>query len=126
MPASSHSPYWFLIVFGLVAAVFPLMPLLLAQLWFKFFAPGKPGPDKNAAYECGLAQEGDAWIQMKIHYYLYAIVFLIVDVEAVILFPFAVAYSGLGWEAVAATFGFVLMLTLGIVWAWGRGFLEWE
>ena len=125
MPANPP-PHLFLVVFGLMALAFPLLPLILARLWFRFFAPRKPGPVKNASYECGLVSKGDVWIQMKVHYYLYAIIFLIVDVEAVFLFPIAVAYSGLGWEACVAIVIFVLMLAAGLVWAWVRDYLEWK
>ena len=59
------------------------------------FSPRKPGPSKNAIYECGLESTGDAWIQFKPGYYLYAIIFLIFDVEAIFLLPFAVAFTGL-------------------------------
>jgi len=120
------SPYWFLVVFGAVALVFPLIPLALARLWFLVFSPQKPSKEKNAVYECGLESKGDSWMQMKIHYYLYAIVFLIVDVEAVFLIPFAAAYAALPVGAIVAMLFFVLLVAEGLVWAWGRGFLEWK
>ena len=128
MDPQNYTPLWFLAVFGLVALVFPLVPLALAQLWFRFFAPPKPGASKNATYECGLVSTGDTWGSHKVHYYLYAIVFLIVDVETIFLLPFAVAFKGeeIGLGACLAMFVFVLLLAESLVWAWSRRFLEWK
>src|ERR1022692_2807057 len=77
-----------IVVLLLAAVAFALFTLLLAWLWARFFSPRKPGPSKNAIYECGLESEGDAWIQFKPGYYLYGIIFLVFDVEAVFLLPF--------------------------------------
>jgi len=119
-------PYGFLALFLGVAIAFPLIMLGVAWLWVKCFQPAKPGVLKNATYECGLASTGDAWIQFKAHYYLYAILFLIFDVEVLFLLPFAVAFSGLPAGALIAMFVFVLLLAEGLVWAWHRGYLEWK
>src|SRR5207302_8832174 len=87
--------YLFIVVFAGVALVFPSMPLILAWMWQRFFQPAKPGAEKNATYECGVESLGEAQIQFRSQYYLYAIIFLIFDVEAVFLVPFAVAFTGL-------------------------------
>jgi len=121
----SPHPYAFLAVFAAVAVAFPLAALGLAQLWFRLFQPAKPGDTKNAVYECGLAPTGDSWIQFKAHYYLYAILFLIFDVELHFLLPFAVAFTTLPAGALLAMLVFILMLAEGLVWAWHRGHLEW-
>ena len=111
----------------LVAAVgFALAPLALAWLWAKAFSPHKPGPSKNAVYECGLEPTGDAWIQFKPGYYLYAIIFLVFDVEAIFLLPFAVAFTGLSWAACIAMLVFLLLLVEGLVWAWQKNVLVWN
>jgi len=122
---SSH-PYAFLAVFAAVAVAFPLAALGAAQLWFRVFQPAKPGPTKNAVYECGLPPTGDSWIQFKAHYYLYAILFLIFDVELLFLLPFAVAFTALPAGALAAMAVFIVLLAEGLVWAWHRGHLEWR
>src|SRR5215472_11357632 len=84
------------VVILLVAAVgFALAPLALAWLWAKKFSPKKPGEEKNATNECGLQSKGDAWVQFRSEYYLYAIIFLVFDVETIFLLPFAVAFPGL-------------------------------
>lgn len=119
-------PYLFLAVFLVVAVVFPLVPLALAHLWAKKFAPAKPGPVKNAIYECGLESKGDAWILFKSEYYIYGIIFLIFDVEAIFLFPFAVAFTQLSAGAFVAMMVFLLLLVEGLVWAWQKGVLTWE
>src|SRR4029079_17373988 len=95
MPAASDS-YLPVIILMFAAVGFALGPLLLAWLWAKKFSPPKPGADKGAIYECGLESKGDAWIQFKSEYYLYAIIFLIFDVETIFLLPFAVAFTSLG------------------------------
>jgi len=89
------------------------------------FSPNKPGHEKNATYECGLESKGDAWIQFGASYYLYAIVFLVFDVEAVFLLPFAVAFTGLTLGASIAMLVFLLLLVEGLVWACQKGVLTW-
>jgi len=125
MVGSGH-PYLFLLVMGVVAVAFCLTPLLLARLWAVLFSPPKPGIEKQAPYECGVRSEGDAWVRFHSGYYLYALVFLVFDVEALFLLPFAVAFTGLSAGAVVAMLGFVLLLAEGLVWAWRKGVLEWR
>lgn len=111
----------------MAAAVgFAFTPLLLARLWATFFSPRKPGPDKNATYECGLESKGDAWVQFKSEYYLYAIIFLIFDVETIFLLPFAVAFTGLGAGAFLSLMVFLFLLVAGLLWAWKKGVLTWR
>ena len=93
------NPYLFIVVFAGVAFMFPLLPLALAWMWRKFFQPPKPGAEKNAIYECGVESLGEAHVQFHSQYYLYAIIFLIFDVEAIFLVPFAVAFTGLPFGA---------------------------
>jgi NADH:ubiquinone oxidoreductase subunit 3 (subunit A) len=107
------------------AIAFGIAPLLLARLWARIFSPAKPGFEKNSIYECGLESKGDAWIQFNASYYLYAIIFLIFDVEAVFLLPFAVAFTGLTAGACLAMLVFLLLLVEGLVWACQKGVLTW-
>ena len=125
LPMAS-SPYFSLAVLFVAALGFGLAPLGLAWLWGKVFSPAKPNAIKNAIYECGLVSKGDAWMQFRSAYYLYAIIFLIFDVEAVFLLPFAVAFTGLGVAACVSMLVFVLMLIEGLAWAWGKGVLTWQ
>jgi len=119
-------PYAFLGLFLAVAIAFPLVMLGVCQAWARLFQRAKPGAIKNSTYECGLAASGDSWIQFKAHYYLYAIFFLIFDVEVLFLLPFAVSFTGLPVGALLAMLVFILLLAEGLVWAWNRGFLEWK
>lgn len=119
-------PYAFLALFLAVALAFPLVLLGLARVWARVAQPPRPGALKNAAYECGLAPTGDSWIQFKAHYYLYAMLFLIFDVEVLFLLPFAVAFTHLSAGALVVMLVFILLLAEGLVWAWHRGHLEWR
>jgi len=119
------NPYFFLIIFAGVAVMFPLIPLALAWLWRRFFQPPKPGPDKNATYECGIEATGEARVQFKSQYYVYCIIFLIFDVEAIFLLPFAVAFTSIPVGAFVGMMIFLLLLVEGLVWAWCKGSLNW-
>ena len=118
-------PYLVTVIFVGVALIFPIFPLILAWMWRRFFQPPKPGAEKNATYECGVESLGEAQIQFRSQYYLYAIIFLIFDVEAVFLVPFAVAFTGLPIGAFVAILVFLLLLLEGLVWAWSKGCLDW-
>jgi NADH-quinone oxidoreductase subunit A len=120
------SPYLLIVVLLCGAIIFALTPLALAWLWARKFSPRKPGHDKNAIYECGLESKGDAWVQFRSEYYLYAIIFLIFDVETIFLLPFAVAFGGLSVGAFVAMVVFLLLLVEGLVWAWQKGVLTWK
>ncbi len=124
MPAESDA-YFVLLLLLAGAALFCLVPLGLAWLWARKFSPRKPGPQKNAIYECGLESKGDAWGQFRSEYYIYAIIFLVFDVEAVFLLPFAVAFSSLPVGALIAMLVFLLLLLEGLAWAWQKGVLTW-
>jgi NADH:ubiquinone oxidoreductase subunit 3 (subunit A) len=110
----------------MIAAIgFAVSPLAMAWLWSKKFYLRKPGPIKNSTYECGLESKNDALIRFRPEYYLYAIVFLIFDVEAIFLLPFAVAFTGLTIGASVAMLIFLLLLVEGLVWTWRKGVLSW-
>ena len=123
---ADNGSYLPIIVLMLAAVGFAVTPLALAWLWAKKFSPKKPGKDKNATYECGLESKGDAWIQFKPEYYLYAIIFLIFDVETIFLLPFAVAFTGLSGFAFVEMMVFIFMLVAGLLWAWQKGVLTWK
>lgn len=124
--SSADHPYLFLTVFLVMAIVFPLVPLALARLWAIKYASPKPGPQKNATYECGLESKGDTEIRFRSGYYIYGILFLIFDVEAIFLLPFAVSFGGLSVGAFLAMMVFVLLLVEGLAWAWMKGVLTWK
>ena len=122
----NYHPYEFLAVFAVAAILFALAPLALARLWAKAFSLQKPGEQKNAIYECGLESKGDALIQFRSAYYLYAVIFLVFDVETIFLLPFAVAFKSLSLGAFVAMMVFLLLLAEGLAWAWMKGVLTWK
>ena len=122
MASDSYSyNYLFIAFFVLFATAFPLLPLLLARV----VAPRKPSAIKNATYECGLESKGDSWIQYNVHYYIYALIFVIFDIETVLVFPWAVAFQKLGLFAFIEMLIFLTILGFGLVYAWKKGVLEW-
>ena len=114
--------YLFIFVFVLFALVFPVLPIILAY----FVAPKKPSAIKNASYECGLQAEGDPWIQFRVQYYIFALVFLIFDIETIFIYPWAVAFRQLGLFAFVEMVVFIGILALALVYAWRKNALEWE
>jgi NADH:ubiquinone oxidoreductase subunit 3 (subunit A) len=125
MTQLTPDPYLSIAVLAIAAAGFAIAPLGLAWLWAKKFSPRKPGPNKNTTYECGLESKDDVLIQFRPEYYLYGIIFLIFDVEAIFLLPFAVSFGGLTLGACIAMMVFLLLLVEGLVWAWQKGVLTW-
>src|SRR5262245_16660312 len=119
--SSFASQYTAIGLFLLIAAVFASLPLVAA----KIFRPKKPSPYKLDPYECGMERVGDAWIQFKIQYYLYALVFIVFDVEVVLIFPWAVVFKALGPVAFFEMAVFLLILFLGLVYVWKKRDLEW-
>ena len=85
-----------------------------------------PTPTKNDTYECGLTSKGDAWVQFRVGYYIYALIYVIFAVETVFLYPWAVAFAGLSFGAFIAMMVFVLLLVEGLVYAWAKGALDWK
>ena len=111
----------FIGVFLLLAPVFPAIAILIPR----FIAPRKPNKIKLQTYECGIETVGETWVQFKAQYYIFALVFLVFDVETVFLFPWAVAFNKLPLFAVFEGILFVLILVAGLVYAWRKGALQW-
>ena len=123
MVTNSYSyHYIFIAAFVLFAIVFPLLPIILAH----FVAPKKPSLIKNASYECGLEAQGDSWIQFRVQYYIYALIFVIFDIETIFIYPWAVAFKQLGFFAFIEMILFIAILAIGLVYAWKKKVLEWE
>jgi NADH:ubiquinone oxidoreductase subunit 3 (subunit A) len=125
MPNDTH-PYLFLAVFLVIAVGFPLIPIALAKLWANWYSPAKPSAEKNATFECGLEAKGDAWGLFSSQYYIYGVLFLIFDIEAIFLLPFAVAFTGFSFSAVLAMLVFIFFLAESLAWAWRKGLLVWK
>ncbi len=112
----------FIGVFLAVAVILPVVPILLGWL----LGPRKPNPIKQDTYECGLETVGDTWVQFKVQYYIFALVFLVFDVEMVLLFPWAVAYGNLGLFAFVEVLVFLALLAVALGYVWRKGALEWS
>ena len=108
-------------IFFVVAMFLPAAAITIAG----FLAPKKPNPIKNSTYECGIETVGPTWIQFKAQYYVFTLVFLVFDVEMVLLFPWAVAYNQMKLFAVVEGVLFVLILLGGLIYAWKKRALEW-
>ncbi|HUH97552.1 MAG TPA: NADH-quinone oxidoreductase subunit A [Anaerolineales bacterium] len=108
-------------LFLVIATLIPVSALLASWL----VSPKKPNPIKQSTYECGMETVGENWVQFKAQYYIFALVFLVFDVETVFLFPWAVSLGRLSLFAVLEGIVFVLILVAGLVYAWRKGMLEW-
>lgn len=99
---------------------------LLFILGSVLLAPSNPDPEKNSAYECGFNAFDDARMKFDVRFYLVAILFIIFDLEVAFLFPFAVSLGEIGVYGFWSMVGFLTVLTIGFIYEWRRGALEWE
>jgi NADH-quinone oxidoreductase subunit A len=107
---------------------FGLAAILLAGLLLGVAAvvrPSRPSKEKLIAYESGVDPVGAGWSQSQIRYYVFALLFVIFDVEAVFIFPWAAAIERYGWFGLIAMLVFIVLLLDGLVYAWKRGLLRW-
>ena len=110
-----------------VTAALTGVALVAAALWMAgLLSPRSFNPQKGEAYECGIPTRGESMSQFKVGYYLYAILFLMFDVETVFLFPWAVRMRELGVDGIISIAVFFGILVLGLVYAWRKGALEWK
>jgi NADH-quinone oxidoreductase subunit A len=109
---------WFLIV----GVFFVIITLALSRL----LQPRKPGPVKAEIYECGVKPVGPSWVQFKIGYYVYALLFVLFDIETAFLYPWAVALKELPVFVLGEMVVFLVILGLGLVYAWKEGALAWR
>ncbi len=99
--------------------------IVVALILQRLLAPFKRGTLKDSTYECGEEAEGSAWVQFNIRFYIIALIFLIFDVEMVILFPWAVVFKDIGLVAFVEMLIFLFILTVGLVAVWRRRDLDW-
>lgn len=92
----------------------------------KLLAPRSYNPQKEDPFECGIPTRGRSWMQFRVGYYLFAILFLMFDVETMFLFPWAVVMRTLGPAALLSIGFFLFILVLGLAYAWKKGALEWQ
>nr|YP_010047733.1 NADH-plastoquinone oxidoreductase subunit 3 [Pilea thymifolia]QPK42345.1 NADH-plastoquinone oxidoreductase subunit 3 [Pilea thymifolia] len=111
--------FWALII---ISSFFPIFAFLISGV----LAPISKGPEKLSSYESGIEPMGDAWLQFRICYYMFALVFVVFDVETVFLYPWALSFDVLGVSVFIEALVFVLILTVGSIYAWRKGALEWS
>ena len=115
-------------IFLVVGIAFVVITLLASLV----FRPHKPVGEKLSTYECGEVPFGPAWLQFRVGYYIYALIFLIFDVEAVFILPWAAGLLGFSKSRALAVLGlvdmviFVGVLAVGLAYAWKKGVLEWK
>lgn len=108
----------FMIVGFLVGIIAPLLGYLIS--------PKHPDPEKLSSYECGFNAFNDARAPFDVRYYLVAILFIIFDLETAFIVPWSVAFRKLGWFGMSAMGIFLGLLTIGFIYEWRKGALEWE
>ncbi|MDX2217359.1 MAG: NAD(P)H-quinone oxidoreductase subunit 3 [Oculatellaceae cyanobacterium bins.114] len=116
------SGYEYFLGFLLICAFIPVAALGTAYV----LSPHRKGVERRLTYESGMEPIGGAWIQFNIRYYMFALVFVIFDVETVFLYPWAVAFNRLGLLAFIEALVFIAILVVGLVYAWRKGALEWS
>lgn len=109
-------------ILGAIVFTIPIVTLIIA--WA--LRPKKPNPIKKQTYESGVETIGDTWVQFKVQYYIYALIFVIFDIEAIFLFPFAVALNQLPLYALIWAIVFIVLLFDGLLYAWRKGALHWS
>lgn len=111
----------------LVVVIITAILLVVVALGIaKSISPRSFNPQKGEAYECGIPTRGRSWMQFKVGYYLFAILFLMFDVETVFLFPWAIIVQDLGVYGLVSIVFFLVVLALGLAYAWKKGALEWK
>jgi NADH-quinone oxidoreductase subunit A len=113
--------YIFIGLLLLGAIAFALAPLAVVAA----VAPRKRSLSKSDIYECGVRTTGETWIRFRIQYYIYALMFVIFDIETVFLYPWAVSYGGLGVFALVEMIVFLALLFIGLAYAWAKGVMRW-
>lgn len=113
----------FLLIF---AVIFPLIPIVASVVLGVFkLRPKKPDPVKGSVYECGMVPIGTAQVRYKVRYYLFGLLFVVFDVEAVFLYPWAVSFGAIGFSAYLVGLIFIAILLVGYVYDWRKRAMEW-
>ncbi len=114
--------YFPILLFILVGVGVGVAPIVLGKL----LAPNRPDPEKLSPYECGFEAFEDARMKFDVRYYLVAILFILFDLEIAFLFPWAATLNDIGFAGFLAMMVFLAILTVGFVYEWMKGALEWE
>ena len=114
--------YWPVIIYLLVAIAFGVVTISVGYL----FRPSKPDASKLSPYECGCPPVGDAREKFSVRFYIIAMLFVLFDLEAVFMYPWAISFDKLGIVGIVEMALFILILLVGYVYAWKKGALEWD
>ena len=115
--------YFYLLVTVLLTAV---VLVVGAYVIAKLIGPRSYNSVKGQPFECGIPTRGSSWMPVHVGYYLFAILFLVFDIETVFLYPWAVVVKQLGTAALVSVAFFLLVLVFGLAYAWRKGVLEWK
>lgn len=115
---SEYEYFW---GFLLIAILIPVLAFAISD----FVAPKNRSPEKKTTYESGIEPMGESWVQFQIRYYMFALVFVIFDVETIFLYPWGISFSEIGVIAFLEALVFIIILVIGLIYAWRKGALEW-
>ncbi|KIV53572.1 MULTISPECIES: NADH-quinone oxidoreductase subunit A [Aneurinibacillus] len=114
--------YFIVVIFLSLGVLLPVVALTFGRL----LRPSNPTEEKRKTYESGVDPVGSSWVQFNVKYYIFALLFVIFDVETVFLYPWAVAYDSLGLFALVEMLIFITLLIIGLIYAWKKKVLEWN
>lgn len=114
--------FGFILLFMIIGVLFVALALFVSSL----IRPNRPDPVKLSTYECGEEAKGSAWVMFNNRFYIIALMFLVFEVEVVLLFPWAMVYKTIGWYAFFAMLVFVSLIFIGFIYELGKGQLEWD
>jgi NADH-quinone oxidoreductase subunit A len=117
-PISEYAYIGLFLLFGIAF-------VLVAFLFSWVLRPNRPNPLKTSTYECGEKPIGSSWVQFNVRFYIIALIFLIFDVEAVFIIPWAIIFRSLGLFAYLEMMLFIVILAVGLFYAWKKGMLKW-
>ena len=116
-----NDDYVFLLIIFMSSILFGMLPIVVTRC----LSPQKRNRSKTVTYECGIAPEANSWVKFRVQYYVYALLFLVFDIEAIFLFPWAVDFAQMGFASLYNMVIFLIILTFGLAYAWMKGFLHW-
>ncbi|MFC1967048.1 NADH-quinone oxidoreductase subunit A [Chloroflexota bacterium] len=119
--------YGYVALFLVAATIFTLIMVIIPiVLRFLKIVPNNPNPIKNAVFECGMETIGKTWVQFNFHYYFYALIFLALDVLAILLYPWAASLRQLGLAGFIVVLFVIFIVFIGYIYAWKKKVLEWK
>ena len=122
MMAEFLTDYFSIILFLIIALILSIGFIVINFL----FSPKKPDPEKLSAYECGFEPFSDSRMEFDVRFYLVAILFIIFDLEIAFLFPWAISLGNIGLLGFISMMIFLIILTVGFIYEWKKGALDWE